>query len=42
MKEQSPINYKDFSLIKGGLLFQALVRLRLMKPNLEPLYHRVN
>jgi hypothetical protein len=42
MKEQSPINYKNFSLTRGGLLFQLLVRLRFMKPKLEPLYHRAN
>jgi hypothetical protein len=40
MKEQSPINYKEFSLIKGGLLYRLLVRMRLMRPDLEPLYSR--
>jgi hypothetical protein len=40
MKEQSPINYREFSLVKGGLLYRLLVRVCLMRPNLEPLYSR--
>jgi hypothetical protein len=38
MKGQSP--YKEFSLVKGGLLFKLLGHMRLMKPDLEPLYSR--
>ena len=38
MKEQSP--YKEFSLIRGGLLYKFLVHMRLMRPDLEPLYGR--
>jgi hypothetical protein len=40
MKEQSPIIYKEFSLTRGGLLFRLLVHMRLMKPDLAPLYSR--
>jgi hypothetical protein len=40
MKEQSSIHYAEFSLIKGGLLFRLLVWMRLMRPDLEPLYSR--
>jgi hypothetical protein len=40
MKEKPPIDYKEFSLIKGGLLFRLLVRMGLMKPDLAPLYSR--
>jgi hypothetical protein len=40
MMEQSPIDYKKFSLIKGGLLYRLLARMGLMRPDLAPLYPR--
>ena len=40
MKDQSTINYRELSLIRGGLLFKFLVHMRLMRPDLEPLYYR--
>jgi len=33
-------DYTEFSLVRGGLLYQCLLYLRLMRPNLEPLYCR--
>jgi hypothetical protein len=40
MKERPPMDYKQFSLMKGGLLFRLLVRMGLMKADLAPLYSR--
>jgi hypothetical protein len=40
MKEQVPGNYKEFSLVRGGLLFKFLVFLGLMRPDFEPKYLR--
>jgi hypothetical protein len=40
MMEQPTGNYKEFSLVRGGLLYKLLVYMRLMRPDLEPLYYR--
>jgi hypothetical protein len=37
MKEQVPVDYRSFSLIRGGLFFRSFVRMRILKPRLRPL-----
>ena len=40
MTNQPSLNLDEFSLTKGGLFFELLVRMRLMRPDLAPTYRR--
>jgi hypothetical protein len=40
MNDASFLNIDDFSLAKGGPFYRLLVRLRLMRPDLSPVYRR--